>query len=82
MTLEGAEIEDNALCGGGDFNQGVEYTNPLITSAASNQIAAIIWAGDPRNGPGQPYHYGTCTAGGVSFVQLNPPKTFLGGYHC
>lgn len=55
---------DNALCGGGDPNQGITYTYPLITSAASNAIKAIIWAGDPRHTTGSPYNYGTATAGG------------------
>ncbi|KAJ9606868.1 carbohydrate esterase [Cladophialophora chaetospira] len=63
---QGAEIEDNALCGGGDFNQGVTYTNSLISAAASKQIKAVIWAGNPRNSPAETFHYGTCTAGGFS----------------
>jgi acetylxylan esterase len=55
---------DNALCGGGDLNQGYTNTSPLITSAASNAIKAIIWAGDPRHTSGSPYNYGTSNAGG------------------
>lgn len=61
---QGAQIMDNALCGGGDPNQGITYTYPLITSAASNAIKAVIWAGDPRHTTGSPYNYGTSTAGG------------------
>ncbi|KAI7269891.1 acetylxylan esterase precursor [Hortaea werneckii] len=61
---QGAQIEDNALCGGGDPNQGITYTYPLITSAASNAIKAVIWAGNPRNSPAETFHYGSCTAGG------------------
>jgi acetylxylan esterase len=64
--VQGAQIGDNALCGGGDPNQGVTYTNPLISSGASNQIKAVIWAGNPRNSPAETFHYGSCTAGGVS----------------
>jgi hypothetical protein len=33
---------DNALCGAGYPNQGITYTYPLITSAASNAIKAVI----------------------------------------
>ena len=66
---QGAQIGDNALCGGGDPNQGITYTYPLITSAASNAIKAIIWAGNPRNSPAETFHYGSCTAGGLSAKQ-------------
>jgi acetylxylan esterase len=55
---------DNALCGGGDPNQGISNTSPLISSAAANQLKAVIWAGDPRHTSGSPYNYGTATAGG------------------
>ncbi|KAK5948054.1 carbohydrate esterase [Knufia fluminis] len=61
---QGSQIEDNALCGGGDPNQGITNTNSFISSSANNAIKAVIWAGNPRNAPGQPYHYGSCTAGG------------------
>jgi acetylxylan esterase len=70
---QGAEIEDNALCGGGDFNQGYTNTATLISTAASKQIKVVIWAGNPRNSPYETFHYGSCTAGGVSnaFSTLN-----------
>ncbi|KAK4496957.1 hypothetical protein PRZ48_011406 [Zasmidium cellare] len=62
---QGAQIGDNALCGGGDPNQGVTYTNSLISSAAAGAIKAVIWAGNPRNSPAESsFHVGTCTAGG------------------
>lgn len=70
--VQGAEIGDNALCGGGDTNQGVTNTSPLISSAASAAIKAVIWAGNPRNSPAESsFHVGSCTAGGVSY----PPST-------
>ncbi|KPI35863.1 Acetylxylan esterase 2 [Cyphellophora attinorum] len=62
---QGAQIGDNALCGGGDPNQGITYTYPLITSAASNAIKAVIWAGNPRNSPAESsFKWGSCSAGG------------------
>ncbi|KAI5361329.1 Putative cutinase/acetylxylan esterase, alpha/Beta hydrolase [Septoria linicola] len=61
---QGAQIGDNALCGGGDPGQGISYTNSLITSAAATAIKAVIWAGNPRNSPAETFHYGTCDASG------------------
>lgn len=63
---QGAQIGDNALCGGGDPNQGITYTNTLISSTAASAIKAVIWASNPRNSPAETFHYGTCSAGGVS----------------
>lgn len=59
---QGAEIFDNALCGGGDPNQGISST----CSIASYNIATAIFQGDPRFQAGAPYNVGTCRAGGVS----------------
>lgn len=67
--MQGAQIGDNALCGGGDPNQGITSTSPLISSAASAAIKAVIWAGNPRNSPAESsFRVGSCTAGGVSRV--------------
>ena len=68
---QGAQIGDNALCGGGDPNQGITYTNSLISASAANAIKAVIWAGNPRNSPAETFHYGSCTAGGVSIVRTS-----------
>ena len=59
--VKGAEIFDNALCGGGDPNQGISSTG----SIASYNIKAAIFMGDPRFEAGAPYNVGTCEAGGV-----------------
>ena len=59
--LQGAEIFDNALCGGGDPNQGISST----CSIASYNIKAAIFMGDPRFQASAPYNVGTCAAGGV-----------------
>lgn len=64
-VVQGAEIADNAICGGGDPAQGYTNTAALLTSGASTQLKAIIWAGNPRHSSGEPFNYGSCTAGGV-----------------
>ncbi|GIZ37994.1 hypothetical protein CKM354_000142100 [Cercospora kikuchii] len=62
---QGAQIGDNALCGGGDPNQGITDTKVLVTSAAANAIKAVIWAGNPRNSPAESsFRVGTCSAQG------------------
>lgn len=38
----------------------------LLTSGASTQLKAIVWAGNPRHSSGEPFNYGSCTAGGVN----------------
>ncbi|KAK3675167.1 hypothetical protein LTR78_005101 [Recurvomyces mirabilis] len=66
---QGSEIEDNALCGGGDLNQGVKSTAATISAAARANIKAVIWAGNPRNSPSESsFHVGSCTAGGASIL--------------
>ncbi|EMC96483.1 carbohydrate esterase family 5 protein [Baudoinia panamericana UAMH 10762] len=73
---QGAEIEDDALCGGGDPNQGV--TNTAATIANFN-IKAVIWAGDPRFTPGESFHVGSATAGG--FDQRPSSQTSCGKFN-
>lgn len=68
-AIKGAEIFDNALCGGGDPNQGLTSSG----SIASYNIKAAIFMGDPRFEVGAPYNVGTCKAGGVS----TPPTPIL-----
>ena len=62
---QGAQIIDNALCGGGDPNQGISDTSTPISSTVGAQIKAVIWMGDPRHTPGASYNVGTSTADGV-----------------
>ncbi|KAF2240147.1 carbohydrate esterase family 5 protein [Viridothelium virens] len=61
---QGAQIFDDALCGGGDTNQGISSTAATISTAAQAQVKAVIWMGDPRHSPGEPFNVGTSTAGG------------------
>ena len=53
-VAKGAEIFDNALCGGGDPNQGIYST----CSIANYNIKAAIFMGDPRFKAGAPYNVG------------------------
>lgn len=59
--VQGAEIFDNALCGGGDPNQGISST----CSIANYNVAAAVFMGNPRFRAGAPYNVGSCSAGGV-----------------
>ncbi|KAM3421898.1 Acetylxylan esterase 2 [Cercospora zeina] len=62
---QGAQIGDNALCGGGDPNQGITDTKVLVSSSAASAIKAVIWGGNPRNSPAEKsFHVGSCTAQG------------------
>ncbi|KAK2806344.1 hypothetical protein FQN51_007388 [Onygenales sp. PD_10] len=61
---QGAQIMNNANCGGGDPNQGVTNANALITGTVQDQVKAIILMGDPRHTPGDSFNVGTATAPG------------------
>jgi acetylxylan esterase len=64
---QGAQIGDDAFCGGGDANQGISSTAATISSAVGAKVKAIIFMGDPRHTPGAPYNVGSSNAPGVSF---------------
>lgn len=68
--IKGGQIEDDALCGGGDANEGLTSTAVPISSGALAQIKAAIFMGDPRHIPGLPYNVGTSTASGVGSFDL------------
>jgi acetylxylan esterase len=74
---QGAQIGDDAICGGGDPNQGISSTAAPISAAIGNKIKAIIFMGDPRNIPGGPYSVGTAKGPGVSFVHCRLPDFLL-----
>jgi acetylxylan esterase len=57
---------DDAVCGGGDPNQGISDTNPSVSSDVGAQIKAMILMGNPRHDSSAPYSVGTATAPGVS----------------
>jgi acetylxylan esterase len=68
--VQGGEIMDAALCGGGVPNQGVTDTSVRLSSSAVNMVKAAIFMGDPLFRAGLPYDVGTCGAGGV-FITLS-----------
>ncbi|KAF7558262.1 hypothetical protein G7Z17_g41 [Cylindrodendrum hubeiense] len=61
---QGGQIFDNALCGGGDPNQGISNTAVLLSASAVNMVKAAIFMGDPRYIYGLSYEVGTCRAQG------------------
>lgn len=63
--LQGGEIMDAALCGGGVPNQGYTNTAVQLSSSAVNMVKAAIFMGDPLYVAGLSYDVGTCAAGGV-----------------
>lgn len=62
---QGAQIGDDALCGGGDPNQGISSTAATISSSVGSKIKAVIFMGDPRQIPGASYSVGTSKNPGV-----------------
>ena len=64
--MQGGQIIDNAVCGGGDPGAGISSTAVPLTSAAQAAVKAVILMGDPRYVYGLSYEVGTCRAGGVS----------------
>jgi hypothetical protein len=63
---QGAQITDNAFCGGPDSGQGYSQTTPAFSAAALNQIKAVIEMGNPRYVYGVSYQVGTCRTQGFS----------------
>ncbi|AEO67461.1 d6ba6dd3-247f-404f-b3bc-6f6234169548 [Thermothielavioides terrestris] len=61
---QGAQIMDNAVCGGPDNGAGITTTASPISAGALAQIKAVIEMGSPRFVAGLPYDVGTCTAQG------------------
>ncbi|EQB54919.1 cutinase [Colletotrichum gloeosporioides Cg-14] len=68
---QGAQIMDNAYCGGGDSIEGVKNTNVLISQQALGAVKVAIFMGDPRYVAGLPYEVGTCQTKGVSGSNLS-----------
>ena len=63
--LQGGEIMDAALCGGGVPNQGYTNTAVQLSTSAVGMVKAAIFMGDPLYVAGLSYDVGTCAAGGV-----------------
>lgn len=69
---QGAQIGDDALCGGGDPNQGISSTAATISSSVGSKIKAVIFMGDPRQIPGASYSVGTSKNPGVCIFRSRP----------
>ncbi|KAL7939221.1 carbohydrate esterase family 5 protein [Trichoderma chlorosporum] len=63
---QGAQIFDDAFCGGPDTPEGWNTQGIPLSSSAVAAIKAVILMGDPRNIAGLPYNVGTCTAYGFA----------------
>jgi acetylxylan esterase len=68
---QGGQIIDDAYCGGGDTGEGLTSTATPIQASALEQIAAVIFMGNPRYIYGLSYEVGTCTAEGVSLLYFH-----------
>ncbi|PLB53248.1 acetylxylan esterase precursor [Aspergillus steynii IBT 23096] len=61
---QGAQIIDDAMCGGGDPNMGITDTAAPISSSVGSHVKAMIWMGNPRHTPGASYNKGTSNSPG------------------
>ncbi|KAK3368052.1 cutinase [Podospora didyma] len=62
---QGAQIMDDAFCGGPDLPQ-LNSSVSLVSKATARNVAAIIWMGNPRHVDGLPFNVGNATAGGFA----------------
>jgi acetylxylan esterase len=63
---QGAQIIDDAMCGGGDPDEQITNTTAPITATIAARVKAMILMGDPRHAPGAPYNVGNSTDPGVN----------------
>ncbi|OTB20587.1 carbohydrate esterase family 5 protein [Daldinia sp. EC12] len=63
---QGAQIMDDAFCGGPDGSSLSGTAAPLLPADVGKHVKAIIFMGDPRNVPGLSYNAGTAKAGGFA----------------
>ena len=63
---QGAQIMDDAFCGGPDGQSLMNATVP-IAPALGSAVSSLIWMGDPRHVDGLPYNFGNATLGGVGW---------------
>ncbi|KAH9897327.1 carbohydrate esterase family 5 protein [Xylariomycetidae sp. FL2044] len=62
---QGAQIVDDAFCGGPD-GFSLNTTKATISSGVAEMVAAIILMGNPRHVDGLPFNVGNATAGGFA----------------
>jgi acetylxylan esterase len=65
---QGAQIMDDAMCGGGEPDEQILNTTAPISATIATRVKAIILMGDPRHTPGAPYNVGNSTEPGVGFL--------------
>lgn len=63
---QGAQIMDDAMCGGGDPSEQITNATAPVSASIASRVKAIILMGDPRHTPGAPYNIGNSTQAGVS----------------
>ncbi|PMD42970.1 carbohydrate esterase family 5 protein [Hyaloscypha variabilis F] len=63
---QGAQIMDDAMCGGGDPDEQILNTTAPISATIAARVKAIILMGDPRHTPGAPYNIGNSTEPGFA----------------
>ncbi|KAI0541058.1 catalytic core domain of acetyl xylan esterase [Xylaria digitata] len=62
---QGAQIVDDAFCGGPD-GSSLNTTRESVSAGVSRMVAAIILMGSPRNVPGRVGNIGNATVGGFA----------------
>ncbi|KAK3692931.1 cutinase [Podospora appendiculata] len=62
---QGAQIMDDAFCGGPDM-PSINSTASLVSETTTKNVAAIILMGNPRHVDGLPFNVGNATAGGFA----------------
>ncbi|KAL1388426.1 acetylxylan esterase precursor [Phyllosticta capitalensis] len=60
---QGAHVIGDTLCGGGEY-LGIPKSPP-VDKAVSDRVFAIVFMGDPRHVPGQPFDQGTADQPGT-----------------
>ncbi|KAK3302032.1 Acetylxylan esterase At 0.90 angstrom resolution [Chaetomium strumarium] len=63
---QGAQIMDDAFCGGPDLPSFNSTGRRLVPAAVANSTVAIILMGNPRHVDGLPFNVGNATAGGFA----------------
>jgi acetylxylan esterase len=65
---QGAQIMDDAFCGGPD-GSSLDSTRTLVSGAIARNVAAIVLMGDPRHVGGLAFNVGNATAAGVRITR-------------
>ncbi|KAK6950063.1 hypothetical protein Daesc_008386 [Daldinia eschscholtzii] len=82
---QGAQIMDDAFCGGTDGSSLSGTAAPLLPADVGKHFKAIIFMGDPRNAPGPSYNVGMAKAGGEGLANIPVLVQFAArpsGYQC